>query len=726
MNQQSQNASFEAFRGRQGTAKLKSIRLYVERFLGVDTKALIAEWVSIYDHVAKHEGKLQAVRKCKDYYNQALRLSCGIKTDPLLFVQTSKDGYPKKIRRFVPYLNGTPDSRRAALTILQLYKLVPVEPPYALTSITDPYGGKENLEWLDLFKKVVQREFPLSEQQSRIDQLKPGYHISGSNGPNGSAIGTAYVDREAIRGTNIESSVKRLASLTRFKYLSDLLASTGKPTDVKHKSQKEMTHSRIRIKYEPGGKARPFAICDFFSQSSLKSIHDFTMDWLKKRETDSSSNHSVAANSVREWSGGDVPLWSYDLTSATDRFPVFLQLIVLEQMFGSEIKDCWKDILINRTFTGPNNEKVRFQVGQPLGLLSSWSVFSITHHLLVQTAAAESIASQQWFNSYRMIGDDICIAKYTKVASKYRDYLDDLGVDISLNKSILPEQAQKGNAAEIAKRLFHMGIEVTPVPPLTIIEGFRNPVGFKNLIESSWNRGYQRAASPYPVQSIPGSLLEWSALTFPIRNRCPQLNGVTSMYPKWELTHEAPAGLATGWFIWAEVPYELIVKAVRRFLFERVNTAVRDSLEIQQRVLLARYMKSERESLPQGGDWQPGTLDVHPEIIGEVFSELQETLMANQSRLWDDNFLLGEVSDLYVFIGSLHKYLEPKTLLQGRAKITDQKDKTVIFVSAMVKYVSKIAKQQNWEILDQAPEVESFPMADDLDFALIEDEFNFN
>jgi len=726
MKQQSQSASFEAFRGRQGTTKLKSIRLYVERFLGVDPKVLIADWVRIYDHVAKHEGKLQAVKKCKDLYNQALRLSCGIETDPLPFVRTSKNGYPKQIKMFVPYLNGSPDSRRAALTVLQLFKLVPVMPPYTLSSITEPYGGKENPEWLDTFKKVVQREFPLKDQQSRINQLKPGYHISGSNGPNGPAVGTAYVDREAIRNTNIEKSVWRLASLTRFYNLNDLLARTGKPSDVKHKLKKEKTHSRIRIKYEPGGKARPFAICDFFSQSSLRSIHDFTMNWLKGKETDSSTNHSFAANRVREWSGEDISLWSYDLTSATDRFPVFLQLIVMEQMFGREIKDCWKDILTNRTFTGPNDEKVRFQVGQPLGLLSSWSVFSITHHLLIQTAAAESISSQKWFNSYRMIGDDICIAKYTEVASKYKDYLDDLGVNISVNKSVLPEQAQKGNAAEIAKRLFHKGIEVTPVPPLTIIEGFRNPVGFKNLVESSWSRGYQRAASPYPVQSIPGSLPEWSALTFPIRNRCPQLNGVTSLFPRWELTHEAPAGLATGWFIWAEIPHELIVKAVRRFLFDRVNAAVRESLVIQQRILLARYMKSEREDLPQGGDWKPEAFDVHPEIIVDVFSDLQESLMANQSRLWDDNFLLGEVEDLYIFIGSLHKYLEPKTLLKSRVKITDQKDQTIIFVSAMVKYVSKIAVKQNWEVLDEAPEVEFFPMEDDLEFALVESEFNFN
>lgn len=709
---------FTPFRGRRGADRMKAITLFIKQFLGVDTKSLMHKWIEIYSKIERFEGKLQAVRKTKDLYNYALRYSCGVQVDPLPFVRSNKKGVPLLLKEFLPYLNGTNDSRRAALTVLQLFKLIIVEPPYALTSITEPYRGQERPEWIDCFKSVINEVFPLHEQQTRISQLKTGFHISGSNGPNGPAVGNAFVDREVIRGTNLEQSVKRLSQLTNFEALSDLMRTTeGNVCEFSHIKGRVPSHSRIRIKYEPGGKARPFAICDFFSQSSLKSIHSFTMKWLRSIDEDSSKEHSMAAKTVKEWtSDKDSKIWSYDLTSATDRFPVFLQEIVLEQMFGSDIKDCWKDIILNRTFTGPKNEEVRFAVGQPLGALSSWSVFSITHHLILQTAANYGQQNFCWFKSYRMIGDDIVIHNNTRVAERYKSILESLSVDISINKSITPEQCSDGIVGEVAKRLFHNGFEVTPLPPAAIVEAFENPIGLRNLIENSCERGYLRASSPYPVQSLGLRKAQWASLTFPVRNRCPQLNGVTSLFRVGNFYDEFPAGLDPGWFIWETIPNEIIIKASRRFLFKKVNDAVKESLNIQQRVLLARYMKSEREDLPQGGDWQPGPFDCHPEILAEVFTELQDILMINQSRLWDDNLLLGDVVDLYAFIGQLHKYLEPRILLVGRSKVINEKAKTLIFMASIVKFTSSIVINNRESELDIEPEMDSFALADDLGF----------
>jgi len=711
--------TLKVFRGRRGATLFKGFNLFIEKFLGVDTNVLIGTWLEIYSHFLKNEGKVSAIRRMKDYYNYCLRFSCGIKTDPISFTRCDSQGFPTKLRSFKKHILGNQESCRAVLTILQLYKLEIVKPPYTLTSITEPYGGQEEPEWLDDFRKVVELSFD-NDTTSRISSLHPGFHISGSNGPNGPSLGTAYVDREAIRGSNLESSIKNLCSILKMDSLNGLLdASQNHDEVISHKSKRDPAHSRIRIKYEPGGKTRPFAIYDFFSQSALKPIHDFSMNWLKKQETDSSSEHSKAANVVKEWTKDDkVSLWSYDLTSATDRFPVFLQEIVLEQMFGRQIKDLWKDIILNRTFTGPDGQMVRWSVGQPLGALSSWAVFSITHHMIIKTASFRS--GKPDFKEYRIIGDDIVIRRDKTIAREYKSMLDSLNVDISINKSVLPEQCSRGNTAEIAKRLFCNGIEYTPVPPAAILEGLENPTGFKNLIEKSWERGYIRAGSPYPVQSLNLSKIEWASLTFPFRNRSPQLNGVRSLFSRWDPFDDAPAGLNPGWFIWSATSDEIIEKASRRFLFEKVNKAVAESNRIQQQVLLARYMKSERDDLPQGGNWQPGPFDCHPEILTEVFSELQEILMKNQSKLWDNNYLLGDVVDLYTYIGSLHKYLEPRILLSGRDKVIDEKRKTLIFVSSMVRYISSIVVNNRYDILDTEPEVESFPLEDDFGFALVD------
>lgn len=717
MPTKSQNV-FKPFRGRRGTVRRKYLITFLGKFLGVDISDLLAKWEKWFLDIERCEGTTSAVLRTKSVYNYALRHSCGVKTDPIPYLRSDSKGVPVKLKPYLEVMSQGPDSRRAVLTVLQLYKLVTIKPPYTLSSITDPYSGQEDPEWMSSFLTVCEKVFPPNQLQERIAQLKTGYHITGSNGPNGPAIGTAFVDREGIRNTNIEASVRELCSLTKFNYMMSLLDQTGDPCESVSKRKRSKSHSRIRIKYEPGGKARPFAIIDWFSQSSLKSIHSFTMDWLKRIEEDSSSEHSRAAKAVCEWTKDEsTPIWSYDLTSATDRFPVFLQRIVMKHMFGQEISDAWYNVIANRTFTGPNDEEVSFATGQALGALSSWSVFSITHHLMVQTAAFDLRKQKfSWFKDYRMIGDDIVIRKDSLVSRRYKEILDSLDVKISLNKSIIPEQCSGGNAAEIAKRIFCNGIEVTPVPPAAIFEGLENPIGFKNLIENSWLRGYKSAGSPYPVQSLNLKKIEWASLTFPFRNRTPQFLGVSALFQDGNIRDYFPAGLDPGWFIWEATPDEIILKASRRFLFKKVDDAVRESTRIQQSVLLARYSKSEREDLPQGGDWQPGSFECHPDILTEVFSELQEILMLNQQRLWSENILQGECIDLYSFIGQLHKYLEPRIFLVGRDKVIDEKRKTLVFMSSLVKYVSRIVVNNLESELDQEPEVESFPILDDLDF----------
>jgi hypothetical protein len=710
----------EVFRGRTGALNKSNIIDFCKRYLKFDVCDLLRIYTTEFNHRVNTRGKLQAVKFFNQVYNYALRYSCYLEVEPLPFVVSDGNGFPKLIKEFRKPLRNGHDSRRAALTVLQFHKLVEVESDADLSSIEATYEGQENPEWLIDFKKVLEREFPSSKLQSRINQLQPSFHISGRNGPNGPCIGAAYVDREAIRNTNIEQSARDLASLTGFIRLNVLMDLSNEAVDNLHHKTRQPEHSRIRYKCEPGGKTRPFCIVDFFSQSALKSIHDFSMNWLGTRLTDGTNDHAKAAQTARGWSRNpNVQLWSYDLTKATDRFPVFLQELVLTQMFGHKIAAAWKDLICNRDFLTPEGEYVRFNAGQPLGALSSWAVFAITHHILVQTAAYRTFGSKtKWFMLYRMIGDDVCIARSKNVAQEYKSFLDSLKVDISINKSILPKQCLDGNACELAKRLFHKGIEVTPVPPKAIIESSKSIIGYKNLLEVAWDRGYISAGSPYPVQSALTTKLEYACYTFPLRNRTAQFPGVVTLYPWWDAENDdAPAGLNPYWFIWADCPEEIIIKACRRFLFGKVDKAIEKSTMICQTVLLARYMASARDDLPkEAGDWHPGTFDVHPDILSEVFNEISERLMVFQSKLWDDEILIGSVSDLYVYIGNLHQYLEPEILLNGRDHM-DVKAKTALITTSLIKYVSGLHKSGDFTILDTEPELSGMPMLDDFGFA---------
>jgi len=82
----------------------------------------------------------------------------------------------------------------------------------------------------------------------------------------------------------------------------------------------------------------------------------------------------------------------------------------------------------------PESSKlVRFETGQPLGFLSSWPLFALTHHFMVWFAA-EQVYPQAKFSNVALLGDDIVIAD-PRVAERYLDIINQLGVQVSKQKS---------------------------------------------------------------------------------------------------------------------------------------------------------------------------------------------------------------------------------------------------------------------------------------------------
>jgi hypothetical protein len=613
------------FRGCLGTKDKALLIEFIRRFLGVSTETLVSSYISSYHHVIKHEGRLAAAKRFKSIYNVALRYAGDLEFKPIPFLRADKDNFPKVIKSFKKYLKGTTNEKRAALTVLQLYKLYTCDGRYSLDSIIRPYEGKSQLIWYEAYKSELKKAFPPSQLRGRISLLRPALHISTRNGPNGPAILNAPIDREAIRGTKIEAAVLELAKLTNNRHLSGLMNGTSSvPSNAPRSAKKQLCHSRLRVKHEAGGKARIFAILDYFSQSALKPIHDVLMYWLQTEREDGTSNHSIAAKTVRKWTNGSMShdLWSFDLTTATDRFPLSLQLETLAAIFGQEIADLWKTIIADRDFIGPNGETgIRFAVGQPLGALSSWATFAITHHILVRTAASLTL-KQGMQPFYRIIGDDICIARDRAVASKYREMLDDLGVQISLDKSVVPHQMKSKPAAELAKRLFVGGEEITPVPPDAIIQGWSDK---RQLLITALDRGYKLAGQVYPVQSILTSQSEWALLTFPIGRQLPQANEVKLVMSRKESNDEGiPCGFDPGWLTWSHLTQSQIEQLFTNYIRIQVNCAVVDLLAEADK--LYDLVNNPLNKIDyQGGDWNPKPWDLHPMVYPVIAKYLEQT-----------------------------------------------------------------------------------------------------
>jgi len=100
----------------------------------------------------------------------------------------------------------------------------------------------------------------------------------------------------------------------------------------------------------------------------------------------------------------------------------------------------------------------RYAVGQPMGAYSSWAMLAITHHCLVQFAFRRC-GGKGWFRDYAVLGDDIVIAS-DAVASQYRMIMNEIGVDISLAKSLIAS----GKTLEFAKRVYFNGEDVSGLP----------------------------------------------------------------------------------------------------------------------------------------------------------------------------------------------------------------------------------------------------------------------
>lgn len=133
-------------------------------------------------------------------------------------------------------------------------------------------------------------------------------------------------------------------------------------------------------------------------------------------------------------------LFCFDASSFTDRFPVDLQLRVLD---NAGLRD-WSNnlkIFLDGYFIDLTNEEspmVKYGQGQPMGLGPSFHLATLTHSVLVK-GIFKSIYGLNYKTSdtdYGVVGDDIFISD-KNVAEVYRSLMTGLGVDINLQKSVV-------------------------------------------------------------------------------------------------------------------------------------------------------------------------------------------------------------------------------------------------------------------------------------------------
>lgn len=217
---------------------------------------------------------------------------------------------------------------------------------------------------------------------------------------------------------------------------------------------------RVGVKTEPAGKVRLFMMFDSISQRLLYPLHKWVFGLLSTLPWDGTFAQTSPIKRLK----GIKELFSFDLKSATDRIPIIECAHLLYSLLGYEFSRAWLDLMA-RVFEIPAHlnvvPKVKnlvFGTGLPLGSLSSWAIFTLFHHLLVQQAAYEVTRKEAWFDRYAILGDDLVIGD-PRVAARYRILLEEMDVSISVEKSIV----SVNGSLEFASRFIYRGVDVSPI-----------------------------------------------------------------------------------------------------------------------------------------------------------------------------------------------------------------------------------------------------------------------
>jgi hypothetical protein len=472
-------------------------------------------WCQLIRTLWLYKGPREAVNQIKEY-NRIVKLSFQHEVIPedlrVKWCKCDRRGLPKDISFLRPWLESTTlEDRRFALDVLNTYRLIYLPPQERTDSIVTEGSGlmHDRKEWRKFLTFWVKKFRPFKFD---FDEKNLGWGTT-KQGPNGPSLMSPHLDATALYNCaeTSDSFVRWTTATGQSKLIAFSKGMRDEAASLKLKHK--VRHSKLSFISEGGGKTRVIAIADYWTQLSLHGIHKYTMECLRQlTETDGTFSHNEVVRKLIPVTQDDKhDIFSLDLKDATDRFPVSLQEDLLSRIVGQEAAEAWTELLVKRNFFTKHNDKVRYSVGQPMGLLSSWSVFSLTHHAIIEFAAFKE--GFPAFRDYYVIGDDVVIMN-DLVANRYLKLMSEIGVDISIPKSFISKKTDKFRILEFAKRIIVNGVDMSPIPVKLIDEARRDIFMFPTLIKKlrDLDRGLAISQETHFCKSFYGAIPKMVAL----------------------------------------------------------------------------------------------------------------------------------------------------------------------------------------------------------------------
>jgi len=116
-------------------------------------------------------------------------------------------------------------------------------------------------------------------------------------------------------------------------------------SEVKPKKTRSY-HSKLVAIQAPACKTRIVALGDYFTQVPLAFVHQKCMEVLRSLKSDGTKSHRQCATRLGNGSR-ERRFVSIDISSATDRFPLFLQVPLIEIMFPG-LGEIWGKLVSSR------------------------------------------------------------------------------------------------------------------------------------------------------------------------------------------------------------------------------------------------------------------------------------------------------------------------------------------------------------------------------------------
>lgn len=374
---------------------------------------------------------------------------------------------------------------KVVLTTLSVYRVMGSIPNPKLGTITSPFDGLSKI--LENFE--IDRVRSLMKIRGLPSIAEP-YLISENAGPNypkatwGSPLDAGGFIFEPLRllDFTIIAIKTRSYALLGWLYMCIILVILVGPLLIILGIRRPVI-GRLSKLYEAAGKVRIVAITDWWTQCLLRPLHLWLFSILRTIPQDGTFDQTAPLSHVLEHVRlTQGTLYSYDLSAATDRLPVQLQIQILSS-FGITWSKSWASLLVNRPWY-LEGKPVKYAVGQPMGALSSWAMLAMTHHFVVQVAAGR-VGYKGWFPHYAVLGDDIVIAD-TQVALAYKTLMSTyLGVPINPVKGIVSP-----TCLEFAKKLHHIHHgDFSPFGPGVILVVIRNPRLLPLFFKEAFDKG---------------------------------------------------------------------------------------------------------------------------------------------------------------------------------------------------------------------------------------------